>query len=126
MAKYSYCEVFVKYILPAVRLLIARELIERHGFSQLEAAKALGISQPLINYFIKGRRNPKCVQEIAKSESVMRVVKYFAECIKEREDCAEELSCNLCQAIKESREIDKILSKLGVRPESIVYPVCAT
>ena len=126
MTKHSYCEIFVKYILPAVRLLIAKELIERHGYSQLEAAKALGISQPLINYFIKGKRNPKYVQELAKSKNVMKVVSYFADCIKEHGSCAEELSCNLCQALKETGEIDRILNKLGLKPESIVYPLCVT
>ncbi len=124
MVKYSYCEVFVKYVLPALRLLIAKELIEKHGFSQLEAAKALGVSQPLINYFIKGKRNPRFVKELAEVEGVKEVVEFFARCIKEQEECREELSCSVCYMLRKAGRIDKIIRVIGLEPESVVYPVC--
>jgi len=52
------CEVVVKCVLPVVRAMVAKELIENHDFRQAEAAKVLGVSQPAISLYsrnIRGR-----------------------------------------------------------------------
>jgi predicted transcriptional regulator len=53
------CEVIVKDILPAMRALIARDLIEAHGMTQKEAARRLGMTQPAISQYkryLRGQR----------------------------------------------------------------------
>ncbi len=124
VVKHSYCEVFVRYVLPAIRLLIAKELVEKHGYTQLEAAKALGISQPLLNYFLTGRRTPKYLLDISKSDKVRRIVKYFADCIRRGDKCAEALSCTLCRILKEAGEVHRILNAMGIESEAVVFPLC--
>ena len=124
MIKHSYCEVYVKYVLPAIRLLIAKELIEKHGYTQLEVAKALGISQPLLNYYLTGRRSPKHLSKIAASERISKIVRYFANCVKKDEECAEKLPCTLCRVLKESGEANRIIKAIGMEPESVIFPLC--
>jgi len=45
------CEGMVKEILPAIRAMLVRELIERHHFSQVEVACKLGITQPAVSQY---------------------------------------------------------------------------
>jgi predicted transcriptional regulator len=42
------CEIAVKSVVPAIRAAIARDLVEKHGFTQAQVAEILGISQPAV------------------------------------------------------------------------------
>ncbi len=50
-------EVEVWYILPAIRSALCRELASR--LSQKEIAKLLGITEPAVSQYIKGKRGSK-------------------------------------------------------------------
>ncbi|RLJ03236.1 MAG: hypothetical protein DRP11_01270, partial [Candidatus Aenigmatarchaeota archaeon] len=53
------CEIIAKELLPAARALIARDLIEKHGLTQKEAARRLGMTQPAISQYkqhLRGRK----------------------------------------------------------------------
>lgn len=50
------CEVAVRCILPAVRAMIAKELMVKHKLNQVETAKLLGVSQPAISLYFTERR----------------------------------------------------------------------
>ncbi len=69
--KYSLCEVFVRYVLPSLRMLLAEELILKYGFTQLEAARTLSIGQPLINYLL--------LKEVGEGSEVLRGSLSFPE-----------------------------------------------
>ncbi len=45
------CEIAVKCALPAVRAMIAKELVTKHNLKQAEAAELLGVSQPAISLY---------------------------------------------------------------------------
>ncbi|MDH7564105.1 MAG: hypothetical protein QHH24_04390 [Candidatus Bathyarchaeota archaeon] len=47
------CEVAVKSVIPAVKALIARELIEEHGFKQDHVAELLGVSQSAVSKYTR-------------------------------------------------------------------------
>ena len=47
------CEVVVKEVLPAIRAMLVKELIERHQFSQVEVARGLGITQPAVSQYLR-------------------------------------------------------------------------
>ncbi|MEM2539928.1 MAG: hypothetical protein QXX13_01540 [Candidatus Methanomethylicia archaeon] len=53
------CETIVKDILPAFRALIARKLIEKYNFTQVEDAKKLETTQPAISYHLSSKRGCK-------------------------------------------------------------------
>jgi len=46
------CEVVVRRVLPILRALVARELIERHGWTQKRIAEALGVTQPAVSTYL--------------------------------------------------------------------------
>jgi hypothetical protein len=45
------CEVAVKSVVPAVKALIAQELVEKHGLKQDQVAEILGISQSAVSKY---------------------------------------------------------------------------
>lgn len=45
------CEVVAFDILPAARSLIAKKLMEKHGFSQKQVATSMGITQPAVSQY---------------------------------------------------------------------------
>lgn len=47
------CEVVVKEVLPAIRAMLVKELIERHRLSQVEVAGKLGITQPAVSQYLR-------------------------------------------------------------------------
>jgi predicted transcriptional regulator len=47
------CEIAVKSVLPAVKALMAKELTEKHGLKQDEAAEILGISQSAVSKYTR-------------------------------------------------------------------------
>ncbi len=46
------CEVVVRRVLPILRALVARELMERHGWKQRRIAEALGVTQPAVSTYL--------------------------------------------------------------------------
>jgi len=58
------CEIVVKYVLPAFRSLVAKELIKKHGFSQLSTAKRLGTTQAAISYYLYSKRGGKKIKQL--------------------------------------------------------------
>lgn len=64
------CEIVVRYFLPACRSLIARELIEGHGLTQVAAAKKLGITQAVISYYLSSKRGEKYIKQLEKNPLV--------------------------------------------------------
>ena len=47
------CEVVVKEVLPAIRAMLVKELIERHRLSQIKVARKLGITQPAVSQYLR-------------------------------------------------------------------------
>lgn len=50
------CEIISSEFLPIFRALISKNLIEKYGFTQTEVANILGVSQPLISFYLSGLR----------------------------------------------------------------------
>lgn len=49
-------ELTSKVVLPSLRSLMARELIDTHGFTQKEVADILGITQASVSHYLRGKR----------------------------------------------------------------------
>jgi predicted transcriptional regulator len=47
------CEIAVKSVIPAVRALIAKELVEKRGLKQDEVAEIMGISQSAVSKYTR-------------------------------------------------------------------------
>ena len=103
------CENFARFALPTFRLLVARNLIEKHDFTQTEAAKRLGITQAAISQYIHSKRGLKAMTKF-EEERVMieKVVDEIAQDIAGGEKDAEKVSnsfCKLCLVLREKGNI---------------------
>jgi len=61
---YLPCESLGRRLTPMFRAYIAKELIEKHGFTQVEAAKKLGITQAAISQYLRSKRGAKDLREL--------------------------------------------------------------
>jgi uncharacterized protein len=50
------CEIIGKYALPVFRALIAKELINSYGLTQIEVAQKLGTTQAAISQYVNSKR----------------------------------------------------------------------
>ncbi|MEM2094308.1 MAG: hypothetical protein QXI32_03315 [Candidatus Bathyarchaeia archaeon] len=112
------CEVILRYVLPAYRALVAKTLIEEHGFSQVDAAKSLGTTQAAISYYLHSKRGNKFVKELEKIPKIRSSVDILVEEIKEGRVLPNEaidFFCKLCTILKDS-ELLKTLKKGSSSP----------
>ncbi len=118
----TFCEIYVKNILPAIRALLARELIQKYSKTQMEAAKILDITQASINYYLYGRRASKITEALDSISEIKSMVKKLAKKISENSGAdVGELLCEFCMVIKSNKEyLTKVLNAIGVE-ESNVY-----
>ncbi|MFP4116319.1 MAG: transcriptional regulator [Candidatus Aenigmatarchaeota archaeon] len=98
------CESFVKDVLPAVRAMVARDLLERHDMTQRQVALKLDMTQPAISQYKNKLRGAKA-RKIKSSKEVTDKISEFAEdIVKERidKDDYSERFCEICLAAKEA------------------------
>lgn len=71
------CEVMVLEILPGIRAMVARKLVEKHGLSQKAAADKLGTTQPAISQYKREVRGSK-YRSIESSPQVTEMIDSIA------------------------------------------------
>jgi predicted transcriptional regulator len=49
-------ELTSKSVIPAIRALVVKRLVEEHGMTQQEAAKLLGVTQPAVSKYLHQKR----------------------------------------------------------------------
>ena len=103
---HTSCKVIAKYLLPIYRSLIAKDLIEKYNFTQIEAAESLGTTQAAISQYIHSKRGLKGAGEF---EDILPLIQVAAaetaKKIASGEFNAEEVTqffCSLCSSIRES------------------------
>jgi len=97
------CEVVVRSVLPAVRSLVAKRLIEKYHFSQVAAAEKLGITQAAISHYLYAKRGDEKVKQLEASPSVRTIVDEIAEGIATDKFSPLQAMlhfCKLCKALR--------------------------
>lgn len=109
------CELVVFELLPTARSEIAKDMVERHGYTQSSVAKIFGITSVAISQYIKGLRggNPYIDNSSHKDEFYARVKKISDNLVKGA-DLVEELCC-LCSFFKESGMIEEVYINQGAK-----------
>ena len=70
----NFCDSIFNYLIPSsVRCLITKELIETYGYTQEQAAKKLGVTQPAISQYLNGLRGKK-INHIQSNKKLMEWV----------------------------------------------------
>ena len=103
------CESVARYILPLYRAYVAKELIEKYDYTQVKAAKKLGITQAAISQYISAKRGRRGIQNFDKiAPLVKKVAAKVAKRIAAMEMSPEEFSesfCELCQTLQRNKKI---------------------
>ena len=95
------CEVAVKCALPAIRAVIAKELMTKHRLKQTETARLLGVSQPAISLYHREMRG-KALNLEGDSDVKVLIVE-LARRLSEHSLSHLEFISNLCQICKTIR-----------------------
>lgn len=98
------CEVISRYFLPALRSLIAKRLIEDYAFTQVAAAKKLGITQAAISQYLYSKRGARKLSQIEGVPKVKETVTALAKEIAEGGISKEEVALRLCEVCKSLKE----------------------
>ncbi len=101
------CEIIGKYVLPVFRSMLARELVQKYGLSQTDAAKKLGTTQAAVSQYLSSKRAYKGVEHV---EEFMPKIRVMAEEMAQRMVAGEVLDgdvmvdfCRLCSSFCRGR-----------------------
>lgn len=115
-----FCEIIVADVLPALRALIAKELIRTYGFSQTEVSEKLGITQPAISHYKRELRGYR-VKLLQSNKKIMKLIKTLSQQIASGEVKsvnAHERFCEMCLMIRREKTICRAHEK--------IYPAIAS
>ncbi len=123
-----FCEVYNRYILPALRAMISEILIKKYSMTQCEVSKLLGITQPAINQYLSGRRGYKVVKILKTSSRISKLAEEVADrIVKEGSDPKEiaKMLCISCVMIRNDDELlKKLLSTINLGSNGLVLTDC--
>lgn len=97
-----FCEVIVFEVLPAVRALVARELLVKHKLSQRRTARLLGVSQPAVSQYKRDLRGFK-TELFSKNPGLKSMVERMAEGMAKGEIKDFQATLSFCELCKEIR-----------------------
>jgi predicted transcriptional regulator len=97
-----FCEVVVFEILPAVRAMVARELMEKYHITQNKAAWLLGVSQPAVSQYKRDLRGFK-TELFSKNPGLRAMVERIAEGMASGEIKDFQATLSFCELCKEIR-----------------------
>ena len=115
------CELVVREILPAFRSLVAKELIEQHNFSQMEAAEMLGTTQATVSYYLHAKRGSRGTEVLESNAQVQSIVMEFADRIANNRSSLQDTTlefCKLCKALKGEDFVCEMHKHLSAVPEN--------
>lgn len=83
-------EIVAKAIIPALRAMIAKELIEKYGLTQQSVAKLLNVSQAAISNYMRGVRG--IVVNLEQDKDIQSIVSKIADMLVNNKDPKEIVS----------------------------------
>ncbi len=96
------CEVAAKSVIPAVRAMVARQLIEDYGLKQELVAQRLGVTQAAVSKYVHQIRGEAV--ELQSAEEVRKITQAITETLSKDVDPLE-VSQRFCQASTDIRAL---------------------
>jgi hypothetical protein len=72
-----YCEVASQYLLPTLRALVAKNLMEKYKMTQQDAASKIGLTQSAVSQYMRQLRGSK-IKIIEKDKSIIEEIDKFS------------------------------------------------
>jgi uncharacterized protein len=100
-----YCECVAQYVIPTMRALIAKRLMDKYKLTQQAAAIKLGLTQSAVSQYIRNLRGSK-VKTIENDEVVKNEIETFVDRIQSGDLnplTSMEQFCKICKAIRKRK-----------------------
>ena len=104
------CEVGVKTVLPAVKAIMARSIVEKHGLNEKQTADLLGLSQSAVSRYISRERG-----NLLNIEGTKEVI-----------DLIDQMVTHLIKVPDNKRELLKLFCQTctTIRKKGLMCPAC--
>ncbi len=100
--------VVVSYVLPTIRTLITRELIEKHELKRSEVARKMGVTPAAVTQYLEGVRGGIAMDVAKSSEKVAKMVSKTADGLAKDELSVYDVVGNLCEICRAMRSSGSI------------------
>ncbi len=97
------CETIVAAILPAIRSLLARELIENHSMSQTKVAELFGTTQPAISQYLSQKRGDQLTEALGAIPDVRKAIESLVKEITSESATQKDTVgtiCTICMSLR--------------------------
>ena len=95
------CEVGVKTVLPAVKAIMARSIVEKHGLNEKQTADLLGVSQSAISRYVgRERGNIITIEDAEVLALIDQIVNHLIK-LPDNKTGILKLFCQTCTIIRE-------------------------
>jgi predicted transcriptional regulator len=120
------CEIGVKTVLPALRAVMARVLVEKHGLKEQQAAEILGLSQSAISrYATKHRGNIITIEDAPEIQlNIDQMIELLLTERSSRMIDVFELFCQTCKKIREKGLMCQACEKKNAKPTKETCAFC--
>lgn len=90
------CETVFSNTLPALRSIIANEMVKNYNLTENEVSKLLGIQQSTVSQYISGLRG-KNIEQLSSNKKFMKQMKILTKKIVERKTTFYNEICPICK-----------------------------
>ncbi len=100
------CEEISKNVLPAIRVILVKDLTDRHKLNQVEVAKRLGITQPAVSQYLRSLRGTSHTKALLKRSDLMKSIRKLSDAIasgKARGIRIAEMYCEICKVLRKGK-----------------------
>jgi len=97
------CMIIVANVLPVIRALVAKKLMEKYNFKLVDAAKKMNVTPSAITQYMKGYRGGKILKEIEESKILEDTVTDISEELAKEEADMEKVLGKVCETCKTLR-----------------------
>jgi len=97
------CMIVVQHILPALRLEVTRDLVEKHGMKRSDAAAKMGITPAAVTQYLSRARGGSATTLLEGNGKVMELVDELSRDIAAGESPLDVLLLKLCRACAAAR-----------------------
>lgn len=99
-----YCESMVRYVVPALRMLISRQLLENYNLNQVQVARLLNVTQPSVSNYTGRRKSSAKIRRYVGNAVVNEYADSLAKKIFENGLTLKELESDICSLCTELRK----------------------
>ncbi|MFH0928742.1 MAG: helix-turn-helix domain-containing protein [Candidatus Aenigmatarchaeota archaeon] len=108
-----YCETVAQIVLPNLRALLAKELMEKYKFTQQDVASKLGLTQSAVSQYLRNLRGSQ-TKILERDVKIYKEIEVFAGKIASGEinsSNSVEAFCDICKSIRKSKIICELHMK---------------